>query len=46
MRKFIITTVFGFGIAALLPAGCLPGTTAANAPAGVHSAPTLIVVPS
>ena len=43
MRKFIITTVLGFGIAALLPAGCLPGIGASNAP----SAPTTnAVVPS
>ena len=43
MRKFIITTVFSFGIAALLPAGCIPGAGASN---GHAPAPTNVVVPS
>ena len=43
MKKFIVTTVFTFGFAALLPAGCLPDLNgASNAP----SAPTRVVVPS
>ena len=33
MKKFIVTTVLSFGIAALLPAGCIPGVGASNAPA-------------
>jgi hypothetical protein len=33
MKKLLATMVLGFGIAALLPAGCgLPGTTASAAP--------------
>ena len=33
MRKLIITTFLGFGIAALLPASCIPGVGASNTPA-------------
>ena len=38
MKKMIITTVLGFGIAALLPAGCVPGAGAANTPAPAPAA--------
>jgi len=44
MKKLIVTTFLGLGIAAALPAGCIPGTTAANASA--PKAPATIVVPS
>ena len=38
MRKFIITSVLGLGIAAFLPASCIPGIGASNTPA-----PTVVV---
>jgi len=33
MKKLIISTVLSFGLAALLPAGCIPGAGASNTPA-------------
>lgn len=44
MKKLIVTTFLGLGIAAALPAGCIPGTVASSAPA--QKAPSTIVVPS
>lgn len=44
MQKFIVSTVLALGIAALLPAGCIPGVGASNTHA--PAAPSLVVVPS
>ncbi len=44
MQKLIVSTVLALGIAALLPAGCIPGVGASNAHTPV--APSHVVVPS